>query len=335
MTTETTDKAASPAVAVSGLSLSGPQGLLVTDVALDLGAGECLGLVGESGSGKTLTVRAIAGLLPPGITQAAGRIDTGGHRVGMVFQDPMRSLNPTFTIRRTMREPLVQHHGLARKAADRQALDLMRDVGIKDAERVAKCYPHQLSGGLRQRVLIAAALACEPQILLCDEPTTALDVTTQAIILDLLHRLREERQLAMLFVSHDLAVISKVSDRVAVMYAGQTIETGPTEEILRSPRHAYTAGLLRSSPSAGRPEEPLFAIGGIPPQRPGEIVGCRFAERCPWTVPECTSAPVPVVRHGDRHLVSCIRPEDVAAGFARPVEQGGWPRNPEAPHADA
>ncbi|PKW15461.1 ABC transporter ATP-binding protein [Saccharopolyspora spinosa] len=329
----TADADAPVAVDVSGLTLSGPRGLLVTDVALDIRVGECLGLVGESGSGKTLAVRSIAGLLPSGIELAAGRIDTGGRRVGMIFQDPMRALNPTFTIRRTMREPLIQHHGLPRKVADRRALELMKDVGIKDAERIAGCYPHQLSGGLRQRVLIAAALACEPQILLCDEPTTALDVTTQAIILDLLHGLREERKLAMLFVSHDLAVISKISDRVAVMYAGQTIEVGPTDEVLRSPHHAYTAGLLRSSPSGGRPGEPLFAIEGIPPQRHGELVGCRFAARCPWAVPECTGGAVPWVGQGDRHIARCVRADDVAAAFSLRVEDGGWPRNQEVEHA--
>lgn len=251
----------------------------------------------------------------------------------MVFQDPMRSLNPTFTIRRTMREPLVQHQGLSRKAADRRALELLADVGIADPRRIAASYPHQLSGGLRQRVLIAAALACDPQILLCDEPTTALDVTTQAIILELLQKLREERELAMLFVSHDLAVISQVSDRVAVMYAGQIIEVGPTDEILRAPHHAYTAGLLRSSPSSGPPDEPLFAIGGVPPQRPAEIVGCRFAERCPWAVEECRSGPVRFVERGERHIARCVRPDDVAASISLSVDGGGWPRVKEV--ADA
>jgi len=327
------DADAPEAVNVSGLTLSGPQGLLVTDVALHIKVGECLGLVGESGSGKTLTVRSIAGLLPSGIELQAGRIDTGGRRVGMVFQDPMRALNPTFTVRRAMREPLVQHHGLSRPAADRRALELMKDVGIKDAERIAECYPHQLSGGLRQRVLIAAALACEPQILLCDEPTTALDVTTQAIILDLLHGLREERELAMLFVSHDLAVISKISDRVAVMYAGQTVEVGPTAEILRSPHHAYTAGLLRSSPSAGGPDEPLFAIEGVPPQRPAEIVGCRFAARCPWAIPECTCGEVPWIGQDYQHIARCVRSDDVAAAFSLRVDHGGWPLSLEVDHA--
>ncbi|MCQ8831272.1 ABC transporter ATP-binding protein [Streptomyces malaysiensis] len=323
------------AVEVSELTLSGPSGPLVTDVALDVKVGECLGLVGESGSGKTLTVRAIAGLLPRGISQDAGRIDTSDSRVGMVFQDPMRSLNPTFTIRRTMREPLVQHHALSRRAADRRALELLNDVGIKDPQRVADNYPHQLSGGLRQRVLIAAALACDPQILLCDEPTTALDVTTQATILDLLQRLREERELAMLFVSHDLAVISHVSDRVAVMYAGQIVEVGPTSEILRAPHHAYTAGLLRSSPSNGHPDEPLFAIGGTAPQRFGEIVGCRFAARCPWAAPACTAGPVAFARLGDRQTARCVRPDDVAASLSLPAERGGWPRATEVLDADS
>ncbi|RJQ82685.1 ABC transporter ATP-binding protein [Amycolatopsis panacis] len=314
------------AVEVDGLTLSGPSGPLVTGVALDVKAGECLGLVGESGSGKTLTVRAIAGLLPRGISRDAGRVDTADARVGMVFQDPMRSLNPTFTIRRTMREPLVQHHALSRRAADSRALELLNDVGITDARRVADSYPHQLSGGLRQRVLIAAALACDPRVLLCDEPTTALDVTTQATILDLLQRLREERELAMLFVSHDLAVISQVSDRVAVMYAGQIVEAGPTSEILRAPRHAYTAGLLRSSPSAGDPDEPLFAIGGTAPQRIGDLTGCRFASRCPWAATECTAGPVEFTRLGERQSVRCVRPADVAASLSLPAESGGWPR---------
>lgn len=323
------------AVHVRDLTLSGPRGPLVTDVDLDVKVGECVGLVGESGSGKTLTVRSIVGLLPPAITQERGSIDTGGRRVGMVFQDPMRSLNPTFRIRRTMREPLVQHQRLSRRAADDRALELLADVGIAEPRRIADSYPHQLSGGLRQRVLIAAALACEPEILVCDEPTTALDVTTQAIILDLLQRLQEERGLAMLFVSHDLAVISQVSDRVAVMYAGQTVEVGPTVDILREPHHAYTAGLLRSSPSNGDPEEPPFAIGGIAPQQPGAIVGCRFASRCPWEVPACTTGPVPFSRRGHRHSARCTRPDEVAASLALPPDLGGWPRRTEVSDVDA
>jgi oligopeptide/dipeptide ABC transporter ATP-binding protein len=323
------------AVEVSDLTLSGSAGPLVTGVSLQVQVGECLGLVGESGSGKTLTVRGIAGLLPRGITRTSGRVDSSGRRIGMVFQDPMRSLNPTFTIRRTMREPVVQYHRLSRSSANSRALELLADVGIKDPRRVADSYPHQLSGGLRQRVLIAAALACEPQILLCDEPTTALDVTTQATILELLRQLREERDLAMLFVSHDLAVISEVADRVAVMYAGQIVEVGPTRQVLRSPSHAYTAGLLRSSPSKGRPDEPLFAIGGIPPHGVAGMSGCRFAPRCPWVGPACTQGPVRLEAVGARHGARCVRAAEIAASAGLPPDRGGWPCPSEVRDGDA
>ena len=302
------------ALSVDHVSIAGPDGPLVRDVSLTIAPGECLGLVGESGSGKTLTARAIADLLPAGVTRTGGEIATSSGHVGMVFQDPLGALNPVFTIRRTMREPVMQHHALSRRDADEHALTLLSEVGISEPERVAASYPHQLSGGLRQRVMIAAALACGPTVLLCDEPTTALDVTTQATILNLFMRLKEERDLAILFVSHDLAVVAQIATRVSVMYSGEIVESGRMADILGAPRHAYTAGLLRSIPSRGRPGERFAAIGGIPPRPYLTQPGCRFADRCDLVTPECRTVPSVLRELSGGHMSRCIHADKVSAG---------------------
>jgi oligopeptide/dipeptide ABC transporter ATP-binding protein len=304
-----------------GLELGGTALQPVDGVSFHVAAGESLGIVGESGSGKSLTLRAVLGLLPPGGT-ADGSIrfafDRGeisgdvehvrGRGVAMVFQEPMTALNPTMRVGELIAEAVRVRTRLPRRAARARVVELMASVGIPEPERRARMWPHELSGGLRQRVMIAAALATEPELLLCDEPTTALDVTIQAQILELLRRLREERGLAMVFVSHDLAVVSEVCDRVAVMYAGRIVETGPVEEVLRAPMHPYTAALLASAPSFHDDGEALATIPGSPPDPRRFPPGCRFAERCAFAREDCRSAPYTLA--GDaRRATACIHPE--------------------------
>jgi oligopeptide/dipeptide ABC transporter ATP-binding protein len=302
--------------------------VLVQDTALQVARGECLGLVGESGSGKTLTLRSLIGLLPPGVAQVSGALrlahdvsalpqpydpqEVRGRGIGMVFQDPAKTLNPSLRIRQTIAEPLRQHAGLSRSQVTDRVLELLDDVGIADAARVADAYPHQLSGGQRQRALIAAALACEPDLLLCDEPTTALDVTTQAQIIELLRRLSVERGLAMIFVSHDLAVISQVADRVAVMYAGQIVEMGDTEAVLRSPCHPYTLGLVQSVPRLNGPRKRLSAIPGRPPAAGEPRSGCSFLPRCSFATEACRNGVIALARPATERRVRCLHWDLVA-----------------------
>jgi oligopeptide/dipeptide ABC transporter ATP-binding protein len=314
-----------------------PDERLVDGVSLSVARGECLGLVGESGSGKSLTLRALVGLLPTGVERVAGTLRFAGagpatetpydparirgRGIGMVFQDPARSLNPRLRIRQTIGEPLRQHRSVPRRDVARHVIGLLRDVGVRDPERVADAYPHQLSGGQRQRALIAAALACEPELLLCDEPTTALDVTTQAQILTLLRRLAVERGLALVFVSHDLAVIAQIADRVAVMYAGQIVETGTTAQALRAPCHPYTLGLVRSVPRLASSRGPLAAIPGRPPGPAEVTTGCTFAARCAFATDACRRASIPLHASPDDRLVRCIHGDRVAAA-RREVSHG-------------
>lgn len=232
-------------VQVSGLTLAGPRGTVVEDVSFALGRGEALGIVGESGSGKSLTLRSIIGLLPPGIHRVSGEITVQG-RVGMVFQDPQTALDPLAMVGAQVAEVVRYARGVRRAAARERALDLMRQVQMPDPERRFRAYPHQLSGGQRQRIVIAMALATDPEILLCDEPTTALDVTVQRQILLLLERLRTELSLAMIFVSHDLAVVEQVSSWLLVMEQGRVVERGATADVIAHPEHPYTRRLLES-----------------------------------------------------------------------------------------
>ncbi|MFD1715026.1 nickel ABC transporter ATP-binding protein NikE [Amnibacterium flavum] len=237
-----------PILAVSGLSLrSGPDRTVVSDVSFEVAAGESLGLVGESGSGKSLTLRAILGVLPVGITRTGGSIVTPA-RVAMIFQEPLSAMSPSMRAGELVAEAVrASNRRMPLAAARRRALELLGEVGIADPERVRTRYPHQLSGGLRQRVMIAAALATDPEVLLCDEPTTALDVTIQAQIMDLLDRLRTERGMAMVFVSHDLAVVAALCQRIAVMKEGRIVESGPTAEIVAHPTAPYSIELVRSA----------------------------------------------------------------------------------------
>lgn len=289
--TVTFDTDAGPIPAVRGVDLS-------------LAAGEIVGLVGESGSGKSVTCQALLGLLSPSAS-VSGRLRVAGSEVSardakafarlrgqtlsMIFQDPMSALDPLMTIRRHLRQRLKRHDVDARD--DARARELLRRAGIADVDRVLAAYPHQLSGGLCQRAVIALALAGAPKFLVADEPTTALDVTIQAQVLDLLAELRQSDGLAVILISHDLGVVAEVCDRIAVMYAGQIVEQGPVHQVLRSPLHPYTRGLIASRPSLTGPRSSLQAIPGAAPA-PGKIPpGCAFAPRCPQRTDACERTP--------------------------------------------
>ncbi len=303
-----------------------PQGPVaaVRDVFLSLAAGETLALVGESGSGKSVTALAIMGLLPPQARVSGSVLFEGceltaarpselqklrGRRAAMIFQEPMTALNPVMRVGDQIAEASRAHDPTVTRAQARlQAIEALREVAIPSPERRWRDYPHQLSGGQRQRVMIAMAIVNRPALLIADEPTTALDVTVQAQILALLADLRQRLGLAMLFVSHDLAVVSRVSHRIAVMYAGRIVESGPAHEIFAHPAHPYTRGLLGSIPTLKtNRQQPLHAIDGAVPS-PGALPpGCSFAPRCPLCIPQCEAAMPPLVEVAPGHLARCIR----------------------------
>jgi peptide/nickel transport system ATP-binding protein len=280
----------------------------VDDVSLGIAPGEVLGLVGESGAGKTLTGLAIIGLLEPPGRIAAGevllegrRLDTlpheelrrvRGRRIGVVFQDPLTSLNPLYTIGEQLEETILTHLPLSKPAARARTLSLLRDVGIPAPEARIHQYPHQFSGGMRQRVVIALALAAEPNLIIADEPTTALDVSIQAQIIALLKRLARERGAAVLLITHDMGVIAETAQRVAVMYAGRLVEVGPVREVLHSPRHPYTRGLMGSIPriAAGQRHRRLSQIDGAMPRLNAIPPGCAFNPRCPKRFEPCVAS---------------------------------------------
>ncbi|WP_166355205.1 ABC transporter ATP-binding protein [Phytoactinopolyspora limicola] len=309
---------------VTAASPDGPS-YPVDGVSLHVGQGEILGIAGESGSGKSLTLKAILGLLPPGLT-ATGTLQLAsgdgelapyqshqvrGAGVGMVFQEPMTALNPTMRAGDLVALAARLHGRLSRRASRHRAVELLRQVGVPDAERRAKAWPHQLSGGLRQRVMIAAALAAQPRVLLCDEPTTALDVTVQHQILRLLRWLADEHGTGMIFVSHDLPVIAQLCDRIAVMYAGRFVETGYTRDVLTHPRHPYTAALLRAAPSVDQRGEQLAGISGQPPDARAFPAGCRFRPRCPLARDDCAHAPYEIQPVAAEHGSACIHHADL------------------------
>jgi oligopeptide/dipeptide ABC transporter ATP-binding protein len=310
-----------PLFAVEGLRVGFGDAHPVDGVTFAVGAGECLGLVGESGSGKSLTLRAALGLLPPAATVTAGELrldgkaykpaDVRGHGISMIFQEPMSALNPLMRAGDLIGEAL-RASGTKGAAGRRRAVALMDDVGIPDPERRARAWPHELSGGMRQRVMIAMALAGEPRVLLCDEPTTALDVTVQDQILGLLDRLRRERGLAIVFVTHNLALVDRVAQRLAVMYAGRVIETGAVGPVLAEPRHPYTARLLGCVPELDGPAVRLDTIPGRPPDPRDYPTGCRFAPRCSHVREDCTAAPYRAEPTTDpARLSACIHWPDV------------------------
>ena len=293
----------------------------VERVSFDLRAGETLGLVGESGCGKSVTCLSLLGLIPspPGRTEgrillAGSDLTTSsprelravrGRRISMIFQDPMTSLNPYLRIGTQIAEPLRLHEGLSRNAARARAIEALEHVGIADAPQRIHDYPHQFSGGMRQRAMIAMALVTRPEILVADEPTTALDVTVQAQILDLMRRLQHEYGTAVLFITHDLGVVAEFCSRIAVMYAGQIVETGPTAAVFARPRHPYTAALRMALPGL-EPGTRLRAIAGEPPQLTAPPAGCSFAPRCPRAQAQC-DGPCTLHAIADHHATACIR----------------------------
>ena len=296
------------------------------DVSFSIQRGSTLALVGESGSGKSVTSLSIMRLVQqPGKITAGEIVFDGrdllkiseeqmrrlrGREIAMIFQDPMTSLNPVYTVGDQIAEAIELHERLSRKQAWTKAVEIMKRVKIPDAERRATDYPHQLSGGMRQRVMIAMALSCRPKLLIADEPTTALDVTIQAEILELLKSLRDDFELSMLLITHDLGVVAETAHRVAVMYAGRIVEEAPVRQIFREPRHPYTEGLLRSVPSLteeGIKRRRLETIEGNVPNLLHLPEGCKFAPRCAYVIDECTAADVPLLRVDDERRARCIR----------------------------
>ena len=298
----------------------------VDGISFALEQGETLGLVGESGCGKSVTARTLMGILPSfarvgGSIVFDGRDLRGmaerqlralrGPELAMIFQDPTTSLNPTHRIGKQIGESLRHHLGLTSADARKRAVELLREVGIPQADHRVDAFPHELSGGMRQRVAIAIALACEPRLLIADEPTTALDVTIQAEILDLLQRQQRNRRMAMILITHDLGVVAGRCDKVAVMYAGQIVEAAPVKELFRNPRMPYTRALLDSIPRLdGEPHARLNTIPGRPPDLIAPPTGCRFAARCARAEADCMRT-APVLRseaEGDAHAFACLHP---------------------------
>ena len=321
-------------LAVKDLSVefvtSGGRLRAVDGVSFDLAAGEVLGLVGESGSGKTVACRSMLRLLPSERARIAGGevLFEGrdllhaseaelrrlrGSRLAMIFQNPSTHLDPLMTIGRQVAEPLIYHEGLSQREARPRAIELLRQVGIPDTAHNFDAYPHQFSGGMRQRAMIAAAIACGPRLLIADEPTTALDVTVQAQILRLLLDLRDRSGLAIILVSHDLGVIASTCDRVAVMYAGRIMEQATKAELLRHPRHPYTAGLIASRPNDGARGQELRSIEGQLPALSELPAGCRFHPRCPHSQPACRAGDLRPVAVDATHTTACIRWREVTA----------------------
>jgi peptide/nickel transport system ATP-binding protein len=295
----------------------------VDDVSFEIDAGETLGLVGESGSGKSVTALSILRLVQPPGRVASGRIlfngrdllaldersmrEVRGAGIGLVFQEPMTALNPVFKVGYQIAEAMLVHGRTTKSEARAQAIELLRAVRIPNPEARIDDYPHQLSGGMRQRVMIAIALACRPSLVIADEPTTALDVTIQAQILELLRDMKSTFNLSLLLITHDLGVIAETADRVAVMYAGRIVETGPVRAILRSPQHPYTRGLLASMPRThgGEGGRRLFAIPGAVPRLGHLPPGCAFNPRCPDRFQPCTGTPPPDYAAGSEQLAKC------------------------------
>lgn len=310
----------------------------VRGISFHVEAGETLGIVGESGCGKSLTSLAVMGLLPGSARRTASRVDLEGqsllplsesefsdlrgNRLSMIFQDPMTSLNPAYSIGNQLAEVMVRHRGVSQKEATDRAVYLLEKVGISAAASRLGQYPHQLSGGLRQRVMIAMALMCEPRLLIADEPTTALDVTIQAQILLLIQSLQKEFSIGVILITHDLGVVARTADRVAVMYAGEIVETGTATEIFEKPLHPYTQGLIDCIPIPGKtkPGEHLGSIPGIVPTLVGDLQGCAFADRCTHARDICRQD-VSENRLSAGRQFRCTLPADLAARTAMEAAQ--------------
>jgi len=312
---------------VDGLRVRLPTGAgmttIVDGVDYAVEPGEVFGVAGESGSGKTMSMLALLGLLPQGaVVEGSARFDghdllrlskrqlrgVSGREVGMVFQDPLTSLHPMLPVGRQLTEHMRRHLGLGGREAGRRAVELLELVRIPGPATALQAYPHQFSGGMRQRIAIAVALACGPKLLIADEPTTALDVTVQAGILRLLDRLRRENELSVVLITHDLGVLSSLADRVSIFYAGRVVESGPRELVLREPRHPYTRALLDALPHPEAADAPLVAIAGAPPSVQRRPSGCAFHPRCGYAVETCVTDDPPLVAAGDRSLACPVDP---------------------------
>ena len=300
----------------------------VDGVSFTLGADEVLGIVGESGSGKSVTMMSVMRLVPERNTRFGGEVHYGGRdlmqlsqramrqvrgsEIAMIFQDPMTSLNPVYRVGWQIAEQVREHEGLSAAAARDRAVELLRAVGIPDADRRVDDFPHHFSGGMRQRVMIAMALSCRPRVLIADEPTTALDVTIQAQILDLIRTLRRETGSSVVLITHDMGVVAEMADRVQVMYGGRVVEQGPTRAIFHDPLHPYTWGLLGSIARLDRPRpRRLTAIGGAPQSASETPTGCVFADRCPYRFERCSEPPPLEAKRGPDHLDACHLPLEV------------------------
>jgi oligopeptide/dipeptide ABC transporter ATP-binding protein len=300
----------------------------IEDISFELNAGEILGIVGESGSGKSVTALTIMGLLPqPPARIAAGSVRFAGEElttaspnrmekirgagISMVFQEPMTSLNPVFTIGEQIMETVRAHERMSASAQRERTIEMLNRVGIPSATKRLNDYPHQLSGGQRQRVMIAMSLACRPKLLIADEPTTALDVTIQAQVLDLLMDLRDELGMAIMIITHNMSVIAEVADRVLVMYAGRIVEQSPAADLFDAPQHPYTKGLLACVPTLQQDRHRLIAIPGSLPEPARRPPGCRFAPRCTYRIDACRTAIPPLVMQREDRAVACIRADEL------------------------
>ncbi|CAB4851271.1 MAG: ATP-binding cassette domain-containing protein [Actinobacteria bacterium] len=332
-----------PLLEVRGLAVSfkTPAGLLrvVDGISFDVEKGECLAIVGESGCGKTVSAMSILGLLNrkraviEGSIKLEGRELVGlsenelrpirGGKIGIIFQEPLSALNPVTTIGEQIAEVIVAHRGLKWPEAHRQAISYLDQVEIAQADRRAGQFPHQLSGGMRQRAMIAMALAGEPQLIIADEPTTALDVTIQAQVLDLLKRTAKERGASLMLITHDLGVVAETANRIAVMYAGQIVEYGPAAAVLRGPASPYARDLVQSIPSFSRRGKQLTAIAGNVPSPAEFPSGCRFHPRCQYAIKACAEAVPALIELGEGRGVRCIRSADLDALAANAASKGG------------
>lgn len=321
-TTPTTD---APVLSVSNLSVrfAGAPANVVDGVSFSVQRGKTLAIVGESGCGKSVTSMALMGLLPSTaqVTAQASALgeevllgmsaerllDVRGNRMAMIFQEPMTSLNPVFTIGDQIAESVIRHQGLSPADARQRALQMLEKVRVPDAAQRLDAYPHELSGGMRQRAMIAMALANDPALIIADEPTTALDVTIQAQILSLVANLQRESGTAMILITHDLGVVAEVADNVMVMYAGRVVESGPVKTLFDDPQHPYTIGLMGSMPSIGPREGRLATINGRVPTPAEMPTGCRFAGRCPFVIQRCRDERPPLLELSPDHFAACIR----------------------------
>ncbi|MBB3043469.1 oligopeptide/dipeptide ABC transporter ATP-binding protein [Nocardioides soli] len=330
----------SRSLVIESVTIQVDEGAVVRDVSIHLERGEVVALVGESGSGKTMTAMSAAGLLPPGAEIVAGQVQVNGHDlvgaspglmrslrsadVGVIFQNPISAMNPTWRVEKHLTFPSVVLRGLTREQARQRAVDLLGEVGIADPEGCLRKYPHELSGGIAQRVMIAAALAGEPSVIIADEPTSALDSTVQVRVLDLLLGLRATRHFSLLLITHSMGVVAHAADRVYVMYSGEIVESGAVSEVLGHPEHPYTQALLAAVPQNRMRERELKGLSGSVPRPTRELPGCRFAERCPHVAAACTAGRVPFVeRHG--HASRCLRAQLESDVFAVEGRRGDLP----------